>query len=260
MLAELEAHYTHRHSALDVWTTAWLTASPSAEGTWEDVRIVPRPALSDAPAAAPFVELPAGVDGARIAASEKALRARARTALTRTIYYCEAHRAWSADGEDRAAFTGRIRQIERERRDAQVDDLRERFAGRLAKLEARIDSAEEKVAREKSQLEGQKMQTSISVGSTLLGALFGGRAVGRATTAARGAARVQKEQRDVVRAEAKVRDLESELAELEAELEREVAAMTAAELALPPIEERAVPPREDDLRVRSLVLAWVPEP
>ena len=72
-------------------------------------------------------------------------------------------------------------------------------------LEDRIRRAEERVAREQSQFQQQSVQTAISMGATVLGALFGRKlasagTIGRATTAARGAGRAMREHEDVATA------------------------------------------------------------
>ena len=75
-------------------------------------------------------------------------------------------------------------------------------AGALAE---RLRRAEQAVDREQQQASDQKLQTAVSMGATVLGALFGRKAVsigtlGRATTAARGVGRTMKEDSDVKRA------------------------------------------------------------
>jgi hypothetical protein len=51
--------------------------------------------------------------------------------------------------------------------------LRERYAPKLARLGDRIRRAPQRVEVEKSQYRQQKMQTVVSIGATVLGALFG---------------------------------------------------------------------------------------
>ena len=92
--------------------------------------------------------------------------------------------------------------------------------------------AGDQVARQESQYGGQKMQTAISVGATVLGALFGRRTrsagIGRATTAARQAGRAVLEREDVVRAEAGLAQAEQQRHALDAEFEAEVRALDAS--------------------------------
>ena len=86
-----------------------------------------------------------------------------------------------------ATFRIRLSQSTREKRDDLVEQLRQKYAPKVAALQERIRKAQEAVEREKAQADQQKMQTAISFGATLLGAL-GGRKInssgniGKATT------------------------------------------------------------------------------
>ncbi len=75
--------------------------------------------------------------------------------------------------ETEAEFRIRLSQLLHEHRDLELEKLRKRFAPKLARLTEKIEKAEGRVHREKSQYDHQKLQTAISFGSTLLGALFG---------------------------------------------------------------------------------------
>ena len=76
--------------------------------------------------------------------------------------------------------------------------LRKKYQPKLARLTDRIRRAEQRFQREQEQYSQLKTQTAISIGSTILGALFGRKltsasGVGRATTAMRGAGRATRE-------------------------------------------------------------------
>jgi len=90
--------------------------------------------------------------------------------------------------------------------------------------EGQVNRAREAVALQKSQARSAQVQTAISVGTSVLTALFGKRASGlghitRAGTAARGATRAMKESADVGTAEEKLAAAEAAATELAAELE-----------------------------------------
>ncbi|MDR7521305.1 MAG: hypothetical protein QN168_02460 [Armatimonadota bacterium] len=127
----------------------------------------------------------------------------------------------------------------------------------------RLRRAQEAVEREKLQVQ-QQIQTAISVGATLLGALMGRRAatagtLGRATTTARGASRSYKAAQDVRRAQETVDALRQQLAELGAQITAETDnAIGAFDPASEPLETVVVRPRRAGVTVRALGLAWVP--
>lgn len=166
--------------------------------------------------------------------------------------------------ETEAAFRARIQLAQREARDAMVEKLRRSYGPKLAALEERIRRAQQVVQREEEQAKGQKMQTAISVGATLLGALVGRKVasvgnVGRATTAMRGGVRSINQAGDVARAKETLETVKQAQMELEDEFNAAVAAleaeMTSSQSDLEEIEIR---PKKTDVRVRFLALVWLP--
>jgi hypothetical protein len=168
----------------------------------------------------------------------------------------------SRPGESERDFRIRLQQEGREERDQTVARLRQKYAPKIAALEERIRRAEQAVARESAQVSQQGIQTAISIGATLLGALMGRKALststlGRATTAMRGAGRMLRERQDVGRAEENLTALQQQLADLEGEFKAEAAATSRDPLteALEPVTLR---PAKQNISVRLLALAWAP--
>ena len=170
----------------------------------------------------------------------------------------------SRPGESERDFRVRLRQSARERRDEAVEKLRQRYAPKFAALVERARRAQQAVARETEQARQSKVQTAISVGTTVLGAIFGRRSInagtiGRATTAARGAGRAYKESQDIARAEETVAALRKQMDDLEAQMKAEIAdAEARLDPATEPLETVPVRPKKTDVDVRSVVLAWAP--
>ncbi len=130
--------------------------------------------------------------------------------------------------ETDAEFRLRLEQAAREERDETVQVIRRKYETKMRTAADKVNRAREAVAREKSQARNAQMQTAISVGTSVLGALFGKRASGlghitRAGTAARGATRAMKESADVGTAEEKLAAAEAAAADLEAELDGKIA-------------------------------------
>lgn len=170
----------------------------------------------------------------------------------------------SNPAESERDFRVRLQQTAREERDRQVEKLRQKYAPRLAALQERIRRAAQAVERESQQAQQQKMQTAISLGTTLLGALFGRKTLsvgtlGRATTAARGVGRTMKESQDIARAEETVEALQQQLAGLESQLQAEIAAL---EVSTDPLSEKletfTLRPKKTNISVGVLSLAWTP--
>ena len=168
----------------------------------------------------------------------------------------------SNPGEAEREFRIRAQQARKEQRDAAVERLRAQYATRIARLTDRLSRVRATAERERQQVSQQKLQTAVSVGATLLGALLGRNALsastlGRATTAARGMSRSAKEADDVLRADAQVAEVEAGLAELQAELQREVEAIAANTDDLA-IETMSIKPQRGGVAVRLIALAWLP--
>ncbi|MDR7423145.1 MAG: DUF87 domain-containing protein [Armatimonadota bacterium] len=170
----------------------------------------------------------------------------------------------SEDGEAERTFRIRLQDAWRERRDAAVERLREKHGARLAALQERLRRAEQALAREQLQAQQQQVQTAVSMGATLLGALVGRRAasagtLGRATTAARGATRAYKEAQDVRRAQETVELVRRQLAEVEAQVAAEVRRVGASgDPATDPLERVPIAPRRGGVVVQLVALGWVP--
>ncbi len=179
-----------------------------------------------------------------------------------TLWAAPALKVSSQPGESERDFRVRIQQLGREQRDAAVAALRAKYAAKLAKVQERIRRAEDTVAREKQQASQQTLQTAVSVGATLLGALLGRRAVsattlGRATTAVRGVSRSAKEADDVARASARVDEASQDATAVAADLQREIDALsTALDPAAVAIEGIEIRPKRGSVDVELVTLVW----
>ncbi len=149
----------------------------------------------------------------------------------------------------------------REARDVQKAKLEKLYAPKLARLQERIRKAQARVEKEKSQYDQQKLQSAISIGATVLGALLGRKtsSVGRATTAVRGMGRAARERGDISRAAETVEALNEKLAELEAEFDEALAELRdTADPGNLELEKIDVRPRKSDISVSLVALLWMP--
>jgi DNA repair exonuclease SbcCD ATPase subunit len=142
--------------------------------------------------------------------------------------------------------------------------LRQKYAPKIEQLNERKRRAEQAVEREAEQAKGQKLQTAISFGATLLSSFMGRKTVslttlGRATTAVRGVGRSMKEAEDVGRAQENVATIDQKLAELDEEFKAETEKL---ERAFDPQTEElgkvSLKPTKANISVKFLSLAWAP--
>ncbi len=170
----------------------------------------------------------------------------------------------SAPGESERELRLRSAQELRERRDAAVAKLRDKFAPKLAALEERRRRREQALEVQREQAQGAKVSTALSFGSALLNAFLGGRRsvsghVGRAASAARSASRSSKEASDVGRAEQDLASVDAQIRELEEELAAATAELAARfDPARDSFRPRVLAPKKSAVSVRAIVLAWAP--
>lgn len=167
-------------------------------------------------------------------------------------------------GESERDFRIRLTDQSRERRDAEVAKLRAKYGDRVSKLQERIRRAEQARAKQGEQASQQKLQTAISFGTTVLGALFGRKlfsasTMGKASSAVKGIGRSMKESQDVARAEENIAVLQAELQAINAELEQEVGQLERRfDPSQAVLETVSLKPKKSDVEARAVYLAWVP--
>ncbi len=195
---------------------------------------------------------------------EKTLSSYLYQSQTLSIWECREFKEFSKVGESEGDFRGRLIHHLHEKRDLAVEKLRKRYAPKLAAMQERLRKAQIRVEKERSQLGQQKVQTAVSVGATVLGALFGRKTmsagtIGRATTSMRGAGRMAREKQDIAIAQREVQIVNEKLAALEAEFQAEIASQAAdyqpEELDLIEI---LIRPRKTDIMIDRFALVWAP--
>jgi len=170
----------------------------------------------------------------------------------------------SEPGETERDFRVRLQQNAREQRDDAMDKLRKKYSSRINTLEERVRRSEQTVRSREDQAKQHKMQTAISVGTTLLGSFLGKSPVsastlGRATTAARGAGRVLKGQEDAKRAAETLEAHRQQLQDLEEEFRRETDLLNSAmDPMTEELEQFTVKPLKKDILLKMFTLAWLP--
>ena len=264
-------HFVDSKLALDEWQTAgWLAPLDDGAGnaSWEDASHDPqlKSRLAAAPAAdAEYAELPGpALRAASYAAWAKGLQSHLYETARANLLWSEAFKAASRAGETEGDFRARLTLAAREKRDAAVAELRKRWQAKLQTLQDQIRRGQERRERESSQLSQQKINSALSIGSSILGALLGRKAisatnVGRIGSAARSATRIGRESQDVTRAEESLEVLQQRLADTQREVEAEVARLETTldplTIALRAIE---VPARKSDIAVGEVALVWAP--
>jgi phage host-nuclease inhibitor protein Gam len=220
---------------------------------------------SGLPAHATFGDLPGAASKAKNYAEwSKALVTWLSSNQTLDIFKSPSLGLVSNAGENEGDFRVRLQQAARERRDDEVARLRQKYAPKVAALEERLRRAQQSVAKEQQQSSEQKTQAAISIGASVLGALFGRKTfsaanVGRVTTAARGMGRIARESQDISRAQENVNAIQEQRNELEASVQSEIAALDATyNPQTERLEKVSVKPKRGGVSVKLCALVWVP--
>jgi len=267
LLAAASVRFSNTKLGVEQTREVILSASISdgvSAVNWSEAEVVEvdLSALEKTPVAgAEFTEVPAAASQAKnYAGWQKEFLQSLAVNQTLQIFRCVDLKAASKPDETEAEFKVRIALAIRENRDAAVEALRKKYAPKVAALQARLVRAEVATQKEKEQASNARLQTFISVGSTLLGAFLGRKALssstlGKAATAARGVGRSMKESSDVATAQQSAEQIRQQIADIETEIAAESAALAATE---PPIESVKVKPLRSGITVRLLALAWEP--
>ena len=196
----------------------------------------------------------------------------AKTSLKNFVYANERLRVpfqratgiYGRPGEEEA-FTIRVDAALREARDREMQKIKETYQKKLNTMQERIRKAELAVQREETQAEAAKQSTMVSVGSALLGGLFGSKKISsslvtRVGSSARSLSRQRAQEDDIRRAEANVEAYQQEFQRLEealaAELEQ-VSERFSTERDV--VEEVDIKPKKTNIQVQDLFLVWMPD-
>jgi hypothetical protein len=236
---------------------AWDEAVEITSGT-ESMARQPAPGAG-------FMPLPTTlIQAARLQRAQKGYAEFAQRRSQMVIWKSAALQVTSQPGESERDFRVRLQQVARERRDFELERLRSRYATKMDALKRRMTAAQQRLDREQESYGQQKMQTAISVGATLLGALMGRKAIstgtlGRATTAARQASRINRERDDVQRALDEKQSVEQQLRDIEVQLNLEADQMTKSyDPQTEVLQQIVIRPTKADILLREFAILWMP--
>ena len=94
-----------------------------------------------------------------------------------SVWKCKSPKQTSQTNESEGDFRSRLGHTLREQRDLNVEKLRQKYAPKVAALQEQVRKAEQRKAKEAEQAKSQGWSTMLSVGSSLLGAFLGKKAL-----------------------------------------------------------------------------------
>jgi hypothetical protein len=181
-----------------------------------------------------------------------------------TIYKSKRFKLTSAAGETEGDFRARLQDAASEIRDKSIAKIRKRYASKVNTLENRLMRAEQAISREKQQSTKKKLDTAISFGTAILGAVLGRKKLSSSTatkigSAIKTAGGASKEAADVDRAEQTAAKVKQEIADMNTNLEKEIADLdTSFDAQTEELDEVVVRAKSTDIHVALAGLVWLP--
>jgi hypothetical protein len=262
--------YFNQSRAIDVVENVSIRLLPGegADVEWPraaDNPVLPEDTAADPPAGARYGVLPAVVSTADMLhrhtqSLSDYLYQNRRLELLRV----PALKMESRPGETESGFRKRVADALYEKKEAELEKIRADVARRTGVLEERLARKTDRIEREKSEVAARKMDTALSFGVAVFGALFGRRrasvtTASRSAQGMRSAGRVLKEKEDVRRAEEEAARTEAAIAALAEELREKTVAVSeryAPELFGP--EKFFIKPRRTDIFDVRVCIQWEP--
>ncbi len=271
LLGVAKVHFSQTASGIDLWDPVSILAPVGDEITldpWDagDLSHDGPPDFEKThEEGASFAPLPSELaKGKKYTTLTTALKEHLYRVHRLTIWKCKSPKEVSRPGESEGDFRTRLGQSLREQRDLAVEKLRQKYAPKHAALQEQVRKADQRKAKEEEQAKSQVWGTMLSVGSSLLGAFLGKKAltatnISKATTAARSAGKLVKERSDVGYAEENIEAVQQRLADLNAEFKAETekiqATLDGEAIAL---EEVTLQPKKADITISQVALVWTP--
>jgi hypothetical protein len=265
LLGAAKLHYVNAKAGIDVWRELTVLApleASTAGDFWEHAIVVdparvagtqPEPSTG-----ATFAPLPSALTAKVANKLDDTLAAWLYRAAPLVLWAVPELDLTSSPDENEAAFRARVAVALREARDAAIDKLRAKYQPKLDAIASKQRTAEARIAREQAQAQTATTDSAITIGASVLGALFGGRraTATRVASAARSVSRTAGQRGDVARAQEAADALGQQHAELEARLTEDIAALHAK--PDPEIEKIEILPRKADTAVTRIALLWLP--
>lgn len=269
-----QLHFANTRSNVDEWRNEgllYIAHDVVPPDFWDEADRLEdaTPDLTSTPdTAARFADLPTELTKSKNYTSWKK---RLKDSLYRTeaieLFRCAELKETSKPGQTEGDFRAALTHLLHERRDLLLEKLRKKYAPKMDRLQERIRKAEQRVEVEKSQANQQSMSAALSVGASILGALFGRKLasstnVRRASTSMRSASRAAQQRGDIGRAKETMEALKDDLEELNATFEEEMETVRDTHDQATPdnidLETVTIRPRKTELSVKQVSLVWTP--
>lgn len=265
LFGEGRLHFVRASYKVDSWTEqsflAHVTGDELPNDIWDEAELLERPLDFDtrAPEGVEFADVGPGFQKAKnYKIWEKELKEYLYRERAVTIWKCSELKKYSEPGETLGEFKVRLEQLVSEKRDEETEKLRKKYAKKFSSMRDKIRRAEDRIEREESQYKNSRMNSYLSIGSTIMGAVLGRRAT-RASTSMRSVGRASQQKDDIERAKDNMEELQDQYEDLEREFNEEIESLEE-KISLDSLEFEGLnlPPRKSDLSIEQFAVCWLP--
>jgi DNA-binding ferritin-like protein len=166
---------------------------------------------------------------------------------------CVKHKLESKPRETKSDFMVRLQDLLNEKKEIQIEKLKERYGKKEKTLLERLERAKERVEKESSDTTSSMIEAGIAV----LGALFGRSTPTKIGRAVSKGGKILKERGDVSRAEERMLSVADDLEALEYELEDKVDLLNEEySIESVKVETFALKPRKTDIDIEICAVVW----
>lgn len=272
LAAFAKLHYVDAKAKVDLWENVCLIVPISSSDDsiqWEKgenipeigSRLEPKP-LTDAN----YTDLPSFLS------SPKALPGIEKSCCTYLyqhknyeLYKYEELGLTSTPEETELEFLDRVKKALREKRDADVLELQKQYGGKIASMTEKLAKAQQKLAASSEKVTQKRIETIISFGTTLLGALFGKKitkgTINSAGSTIKQAGRMTKQSQTAAQSEETVESIQTQLEDLKEQQRVEIDKVSSGvDFSNIKLETVEIPPKKSDILIEQVSLVWINKP
>jgi len=178
------------------------------------------------------------------------------------LFSCKALKMESKNGQSKQDFLLEIQDILKEKTDDKVEKIKSRFQTKYGRLEDKLQKLEFKLEKEKSDVTTKTTDTVIGIGMTVLGAIFGRKAMSTSTIS-RGASAIKKaksvygERNDVKNTMLLMDNVKGDMAKLQNDMQDEIDKTNDLfSIDNYEISDIAIKPRRSDVSIEDIAILW----
>ncbi len=178
------------------------------------------------------------------------------------LFSCKSLKIESKNGQSKQDFTLEIKDTLKMKKDDKIEKLQSTFQNKYDRLQDKLQRLEFKLEKEKSDVTSKATDTFIGIGMTVLGAIFGRKAMS-ASTISRGASAIKKgksilgERNDVKNTMLLIDNVKEDISNLQNDLKDEIDKIDEQfSIDNYAISDIAIKPRRSDVLVEDIAILW----